>query len=205
MRADGIPPELVSVVEAAARILREGGLVIYPTETFYGLGAAVARADGVHRLGSLKGRDRAKPMPVIAGDEAAARALWAEVPEEAEVFIKRFWPGPLTLVLPARAGLPFELAPAGMVGVRVSSNLVARELARQVGPLVATSANLSGNHESTRTSQIDAKLKQAVGLILDAGQTPGGRPSTVLGFKDGKPDILREGAIQRAIIDACTV
>jgi L-threonylcarbamoyladenylate synthase len=202
---DTLSQALLQSIEAAARVLRDGGLAVYPTETFYGLGAAVARADAVHKLGSLKGRDASKPMPVIVGDEAAARALWVEVPAAAEIFIKRFWPGPLTIVLPARPGLPFELAPSGNIGIRVSSHPVARELARRVGPLVATSANLSGNHESTKVAQIDRKLREAVGFVLDAGQTPGGRPSTVLSFTEGKPEIIREGAIQRALIDACSV
>jgi len=205
MRTPGVPPELVSKIEAAARVLKEGGLVIYPTETFYGLGAAVSRADAVHRIGQLKGRGDGKPMAVIAGDEAAARSLWREVPPEAELFIRQFWPGPLTLVLPARAGLPFEIGSTGMVGVRVSSHPVALELARLVGPIISTSANLSGNRESTKVKHIDARLRESVDRILDAGTTPGGAPSTVLGFKDGKPVVLREGAIQRALIDACTV
>ncbi len=199
----GIPPELVSALEAAARTLKEGGLVIYPTETFYGLGAAVARPDAVHRIGALKGREHRKPMAVIAGDEGSARSLWREVPKEAEVYIRRFWPGPLTLVLPARPGLPFEIASTGTVGVRVSSDPVARELARRVGPLVSTSANLSGNREAMRTEQIESRLREAVDLVLDAGRTPGGKPSTVLGFKDGQPVVLREGAIQQALLDAC--
>ena len=203
MRTPGVPPELVSSIEAAARLLKEGGLVIYPTETFYGLGAAVSRADAVHKIGALKGRGDGKPMAVIAADEASARSLWREVPPEAEVFIRRFWPGPLTLVLPARPTLPFEIASTGEVGVRVSSHPVARELARLAGPLISTSANLSGNRESTRVIQIEHKVRDAADQVLDAGPTPGGRPSTVLGFKGAEPVILREGAIQRALIDAC--
>ncbi len=199
----GVPAPLLPALEAAARALNEGGLAIYPTETFYGLGAAIGRADAVHRLGGLKGRSSSKPMPVIAADEASARALWTAVPPEAEIFIRRFWPGPLTIVLPARAGLPFEVVPDGEVGVRVSSHPVARELARRAGPIIATSANLSGNHESTKFSQIEGLLRQSVDAVVDAGQTPGGRPSTVIAFKNGAPVILREGAIQNALIFAC--
>lgn len=203
MRTPGVPPELASNIEAAARSLAAGGLVIYPTETFYGLGAAVSRADAVHKIGGLKGRDGGKPMAVIAADEAAARSLWRAVPPEAEIFIRRFWPGPLTLVLPARPGLPFEIASTGEVGVRVSSHPVASELARLAGPLISTSANLSGNREAMRVDQIERRLREAVSAVLDAGTTHGGRPSTVLGFKEGRPVILREGAIQKALIDAC--
>lgn len=204
MSAAEIPAELVPVLESAARALREGGLVVYPTETFYGLGALVSRPDAVHKLGGLKGRHSSKPLPIIAADEGSARALWARVPEYAEIFIHRFWPGPLTVVLPARAGLPFEVAPTGEAGVRVSSHPVARELARLAGgPLVATSANLSGGREATRVAQIEDALRRAVDVVLDAGETPGGRPSTVLSFKEGAPVIVRDGAVQKALIDAC--
>jgi L-threonylcarbamoyladenylate synthase len=203
MRTSGVPTELFGTIDAAARALLEGGLAIYPTETFYGLGAAVRSAEAVHRLGALKGRATGKPMPVIVADEASARALFLKVPEVAEIFIRRFWPGPLTLVLPARPGLPFEIAPDGEVGVRVSSHPVARELARLAGPLVATSANLAGSQESDRVERIERALRAQVQAVVDAGHTPGGRPSTVLGFADGVPVILREGAIQKALIDAC--
>lgn len=203
MPSSGLPPHLVSAIKTAANALTEGGLVIYPTETYYGLGAAVSRPDAVHRLGSLKGRAAGKPMPIIVADEASARSLWREVPAAAEIFMRRFWPGPLTLVLPARSGLPFELAPSGEVGIRVSSHPVAHALATIAGPVVATSANLSGSSESTVVPQIEAALRQAVQRIVDAGPTPGGLPSTVLGFKGDEPVILREGAIQKALIDAC--
>ncbi|HEY3451728.1 MAG TPA: L-threonylcarbamoyladenylate synthase [Myxococcales bacterium] len=203
MRTPGVPSELVSQIEAAARVLREGGLVIYPTETFYGLGAAVSRPDAVHRIGALKGREGGKPMAVIVADEASARSLWREVPKAADLYIRQFWPGPLTLVLPAKPGLPFEIASTGEVGVRVSSDPVARELARLVGPIISTSANLSGNREASLVKHIEAKLRESVNVVIDAGRTPGGKPSTVLGFKDGQPVVLREGAIQQALLDAC--
>jgi len=203
MRTPGIPPELIAAVEAAARVLQSGGLVIYPTETFYGLGAAVSRPDAVHRISGLKGRGDGKPMAVIAGDEASARALWREVPAEADVFIRRFWPGPLTLVLPAKMGLPYEIASTGEVGVRVSSHPIARELARLAGPIISTSANLSGQREASRVAQLDSTIRESVDLVLDGGETEGGRASTVLSVREGKPVILREGAIQRALIDAC--
>jgi L-threonylcarbamoyladenylate synthase len=193
---------LAAAVQEAARVMREGGIAIYPTETFYAVGAAVARAEAVRRVAGLKGRARDKPMPVIAGDEAQARALWQEVPPAAEVLLRRFWPGPLTVVLPARHGLAFEIAPQGEVGVRVSSHPVARALALAAGPLVATSANISGTSERSRVQAIDPGLADAVDYVLDAGETPGGKPSTVVGFAGGKLVILREGAIQRAFLEA---
>ncbi len=177
--------------------------MIYPTETFYGLGAALSHPDAIRRLAELKGREGAKPMPVIAGSVEDALALWSKVPEIAKVMMHRFWPGPLTIVLPARHGLPFEVAQSGEIGIRVSSHPVARELARRAGPLVATSANLAGGGEKARVAELAPALLEAVDAVVDAGATPGGRPSTVLRLTDGHPVILREGAIQRALIEAC--
>lgn len=201
---DALSSSLAAAVQEAARRLREGAIAIYPTETFYGLGAALSCPDAVRNVARLKGRTLDKPMPVIAGDEAQARALWLEVPDVAALLLRRFWPGPLTVVLRARHGLPFEVAPLGEIGVRVSSHPVARALALAVGPLVATSANLSGSGERARVQDIEPTLRAAVQVVLDAGETPGGRPSTVIGFSGGRPVVLREGAVQRAVVDATT-
>lgn len=201
---DTLSSSLAAAVQEAARRLREGGIAIYPTETFYGLGAALSCPDAVRKVARLKGRSLDKPMPVIAGDEAQARSLWLEVPEVADLLLRRFWPGPLTVVLKARHGLPFEVAPLGEIGVRVSSHPVARALALAAGPLVATSANLSGSGERARVQDIEPALRAAVQSVLDAGETPGGRPSTVIGFSGGRPVVLREGAVQKAVVDATT-
>ncbi len=198
-----LPADLQRRIENAARILDEGGVAIYPTETFYGLGARIDRSQALARIAALKGRASDKPMPVIAGDQASAFALWQSVPEAARKLAAAFWPGPLTLVLPARPGLAKEIAPAGEVGVRVSSNPIARELARLAGPLAATSANLSGAGERKRVELIERDLRELADVVLDGGETPGGLPSTVLTFVSGEPTVLREGAIQRALIDAC--
>jgi L-threonylcarbamoyladenylate synthase len=190
-------------IDIASKKLSQGGIVIYPTETFYGLGALLSHPQAVARLAALKGRVAGKPMPVIAGDEASARSLWLQIPPKAEIFLRRFWPGPLTIILSARPGLPFEIAPKGEVGVRVSSHPVARKLACQAGPLVATSANFSRGNECTLVSQLDIELVRQVEAVIDGGETTGGRPSTVLSFPEGVPTIVREGAIQKALIDAC--
>jgi L-threonylcarbamoyladenylate synthase len=195
--------KLAAAVDAAARRLAEGGVVIYPTETFYGLGAAINRPEALRRVAALKGREGARPMPIIAADELAATALYAQIPEGARILMHRFWPGPLTLVLPARPGLPMEVVARGEVGVRVSSHPIATELARRVGPIVATSANPRDAGERARVAQIDRRLLEAVDAVIDAGETHGGKSSTVLRFVEGRPVVLREGAIQKVLIDAC--
>ncbi|HCF62426.1 MAG TPA: threonylcarbamoyl-AMP synthase [Myxococcales bacterium] len=199
------PPSLVQAIDLAVRKLEEGGVIIYPTETFYGLGAAVSNSAALKRLAGIKGREGNKPMPVIVPDVETALRLWSKVPEVARLLMHRFWPGPLTIVLPARPGLPFEVAHTGEVGLRVSSHPVAQELARRIGPIAASSANLAGSRERTRVAELDRALLEAVDAVVDAGQTPGGPASTVLRLTDGKPQILREGTIQRALIEACFV
>jgi L-threonylcarbamoyladenylate synthase len=204
MSTADVPAELVKAIDDAARHLAKGGLVIYPTETFYGLGAALSSPGALRRITEMKRRSETSPFPVIVADVATARSLWSEVPESANLLIHRFWPGPLTIVLPAKPGLPFEVAPRGEVGLRISSHPVARELARRAGPIVATSANPGGAKECTWVKQIDRSLLQAVDAVIDAGETLGGRPSTVIRFVSGKVAIVREGAIQRALVEACT-
>ena len=192
-------------VEAAARVLLGGGAVIYPTETFYGLGAALGVPAGVERIAGLKQRSAPKPVPVIAADEASARRLWRALPEVTERLVERliarFWPGPLTIVLPASALVPASVAPFGEVGVRVSPHPVARALAQAAGPLVATSANLAGQGEKTLVAELDRAVVERVDAVLDAGATPGGKPSTVLRLTGGAAVLLREGALARSLVE----
>ncbi len=195
-RTDNLEKE----IELAARSLLAGGVVVYPTETFYGLGASLGVLGGVERLIAIKGRLAGKPLPVIAADEVSARSLWREFPVLAGRLAARFWPGPLTIVLPAREGVPRCVAPMGEVGVRVSPHPVALSLTRLVGPLVATSANLAGGGEKTCVAELDPAVVARVDAVIDAGMTPGGRPSTVLRLCGDKARILREGAISRSTI-----
>lgn len=180
----------------AAERLRAGGLVVYPTETFYGLGALAASAVAVARLAAAKRRAGDMPLPLVAADLAAARAVTAAFPPLAERLAARFWPGPLTLVLPAAPGLPPEVAGEGTVGVRVPGSALARELSRLAGgPLVSTSANLSGGPPVTRPADLDQGLVGLVDCVLDGGETPGGLPSTVVAIEPGGPRLLRAGAV----------
>ncbi|MDR0966307.1 MAG: threonylcarbamoyl-AMP synthase [Myxococcales bacterium] len=190
------------MIERAVRALLAGGAVIYPTETFYGLGAALESREGVRRIANIKHRTAPKPLPVIAADRDAAFALFREVTALARRLAERFWPGPLTIVLPASERVPIEVAPQGEIGVRVSSHPVARALAAGAGPLVATSANLAGAGEQTRVELLPAEVLTRVDAVVAAGETPGGSPSTVLRIVDERVEILREGAIPRADLEA---
>jgi L-threonylcarbamoyladenylate synthase len=180
----------------AAAVLREGGTCVYPTETFYGLGALATCGPALERLAAAKLRPEGKPLPLVAADAGSAFALWARVPTEARRLADHFWPGPLTLVVAAAPGLPPEVAGAGTVGVRVPGDAGTRDLCRLAGgPLVSTSANLSGGPPVTRVEDLDPVLLGRVDAVLDAGPVPGGRPSTVVEIGAGGPRLLREGAV----------
>ncbi len=180
----------------AAEVLRGGGLVVYPTETFYGLGALAGSAAAVARLAEAKLRPAGKPVPLVAADLGMARAVASAFPPLAERLAARFWPGPLTLVLPAAPGLPPEVAGDGTVGVRVPGSALARELSRLAGgPLTSTSANPSGGRPATRPGDLDPGLVSRVDAVLDGGETPGGLPSTVVAVDPAGPRLLRAGAV----------
>jgi L-threonylcarbamoyladenylate synthase len=191
--------------EALARvhgILAAGGVIAYPTETFYALGADANSAAAVERIFALKGRSPKNPISlIIAGNEDLERVA-SEVPESAHVLAARFWPGPLTMVLRASAAMPAEVTGStGKVGVRVSSHPVASGIARACGfPLTATSANLSGEPPALAPPDLAGDLAAGVAVVIDGGSAPGGPPSTVIDLTEDPPRILREGRIAETAI-----
>ncbi|HTP49403.1 MAG TPA: L-threonylcarbamoyladenylate synthase [Anaeromyxobacteraceae bacterium] len=183
-------------VAEVALVLRRGGIAVYPTETFYGLGAVASLPDAIARLARAKFRPEGKPLPLVVADRDMAFALWSAVPDEARVLAAAFWPGPLTLVSRAANGLPAEVAGPGTVGVRVPGSEVARDLSRlSDAPLVSTSANLSGGEPVRRVEDLDPALALAVDAVLDGGPTPGGLPSTVVEVGPGRVVLVRGGAV----------
>lgn len=191
-----------SKIGAAAEALLEGRAVAYPTETFYALGACLLVPGAAENIFRVKGRSEAKPLPAIVSCAADARRLWREIPEDAEKLMAAFWPGPLTIVLPASSIVPHCAAPFGEIGVRVSPHPAAQRLAALAGPLVSTSANISGRGEATEASALDPLLLSRGALVLDAGRTPGGLPSTLVRLTGGSAQILRAGAIEASRIEA---
>lgn len=184
-------------VQSALRALRRGQAVVYPTETFYALGVDALNFDAMLHLCEIKGREPGKPIGLIAADLAMVRAIVREMPAAAQSLAERFWPGPLTIVLPARPGLPEELMnEEGGVGIRVSAHPLARELARALGsPLTATSANRAGEPAATTIAQARASFGDRVAVYLDGGTLGAQPPSTVIDFHDGEMRVLRAGAI----------
>jgi L-threonylcarbamoyladenylate synthase len=189
----------------AVAALRAGELVVFPTETFYGIGADPMQPSALDRIFEVKGRQPDKPIALIAADIVSALALAREIPNGVRLLAEAFWPGPLTLVLPAREELnPALIGPAGGIAVRVSSHPIARQLARTLGGLItATSANLSGEPAARMLAQARQSLGARIPVYLDGGALRGDAPSTVVAFdKDGSPAILRAGVIDRSAIVA---
>jgi L-threonylcarbamoyladenylate synthase len=186
-----------AAVAAAIEALRAGELVVYPTETFYAVGADARASAALERIFALKGREPNQPIALIAADTTSAFALACEIPALARRLADAFWPGPLTLVLPAARGLhPALVGPDGGVGVRVSPHPLACALASGLGrPLTATSANLSGHPPAATLAAARAELGDRVKVYLDGGTLAGGAPSTVVAMDAGGYRIIRAGAI----------
>jgi L-threonylcarbamoyladenylate synthase len=192
-----------AAVAAAARALAEGGLVAFPTETVYGLGADAANGGAVARLYDAKGRPAFNPLISHVPDAAAARAL-ADFDTAASRLAEAFWPGPLTLVLPKRPDCPVsELATAGLdsIALRVPDHAVARDILLAFGrPVVAPSANRSGHVSPTTAQHVLADLRGRIDLIVDGGPTSVGIESTIVACL-GEPTLLRPGGVPRAEIE----
>lgn len=181
----------------AVRALREGHIVVYPTETIYGLAADPFSPLAMDRLFALKGRDAAKTVALIAPDAVSAFALASVVPAIARKLADRFWPGPLTLVLPARDGLdPSLIGADGGIGVRVSPHPIASALAAGLGhPITATSANLTGQPPATTVAAARCAFGDRVSVYLDGGELTASVPSTIVTCDYNGWRIIRAGAI----------
>lgn len=194
---DPVVPEREALVEAAA-VLRGGGLVAFPTETFYGLGAAALHGSAVRRVLEVKGRPEGKPLLVLVDSIAMVDAVALAVPARGRELMARHWPGALTLVVPARPEVPDEVtAGSGTVGVRLSAHPVARALVSALGePVTAPSANPSGLAAPTTAGEVRAHFEGRIDLVLDGGPTTGGEPSTVLDVTVDPPRLVRAGAVR---------
>ena len=204
---DPVKPDQALIAEAAG-ILKAGGIVVYPTETFYGLGADATNEKAVERVFMIKGRSSANPLPVIIGEEDDLARIATDIDEISRRLIKVFWPGPLTLVFAASTRVSAKLtADTGKIGVRISCHAIAASLARALcRPITATSANPSGAAECISPEEAMSSLGNLVDAIIDGGMTPGGAGSTVLDMTRKPPVIIREGVIPAtrlwAVIDA---
>lgn len=187
---------------AAAAVIGRGGVVAFPTETFYGLAVDPFNEVALARLFRLKERSLAKPVLVLIDTAASLDRLVEKIPEPYRRIIARFWPGPLTLVFAGRPGLPALLTDgAGTVGVRLSSHPVARRLARAAGGFITgTSANPSGLPAPVNPAQVQELFPAGIDYLIDGGPTPGGGGSTIVGLEAGVPRLIRAGNIPFADI-----
>lgn len=185
-----------AAIEKACRVLQIGGLVVYPTETLYGIGANVIDAGAVNRVFEAKGRFQNKPISILFRDLAHAEK-YAEFSDKARKVAQQFLPGALTMILPAKVPLG-EMFGGDRIAVRVSSNRVAQEIMKRVKfPLTATSANVSGKADPINSKDVVEQIGDKVDLILDSGKCEYSRPSTVVDLSGGDLVIVREGVIPR--------
>jgi L-threonylcarbamoyladenylate synthase len=182
-------------IQRALDALNNGGLVAFPTDTVYGLGARVFDEKAVESIYVAKDRPIEKAIPVLIADAADMEKVGTNIPDIARRIAARFFPGPLTCVIPKKRTLPQAVSATSTVGVRVPDHEVARALLRAAGPMAVTSANISGQTSPSTAEEVFAQLNGRIELIIDGGKTPGGVPSTVLDCTGGEIKILREGPI----------
>jgi L-threonylcarbamoyladenylate synthase len=191
----------------AARALEAGGIVAFPTDTVYGIAVALATAGGIERLFAAKQRPPDRAIALLVADQEQAAGI-GELNAPAAALARGFWPGGLTLVVPRRPDVALPAALSGVgeiatVGLRVPDHEAPRALARTVGPLPTTSANRSGEPEARDADELEARLGDALDMILDGGPAAGGPASTVVDTTTDPVGILREGAISAEAIDRC--
>jgi L-threonylcarbamoyladenylate synthase len=189
-------PETEIIKEAAA-VIKQGGVIVFPTRCLYGLGADAMNPDAVERIIEIKQRPQDNPILVLIDSDNQLEMLVEKIPSAADAIMEAFWPGRVTLVFDARDTLPDSLtAQSGKIGVRLPGHPVAAAMVRQVkGPLTGTSANLSGRPGCYRLPDLDPQIAGQVDLILDAGTLQGGVGSTVVDVTEEPPRILREGQV----------
>lgn len=186
-----------------ADILGKGGLMAFPTETFYGLGAHALIKDAVEAVFRIKGRDPGKPVSVIVSDMSMFERIVQTPPPLFKAIAARFWPGPLTLILKAVPGIPADiLGPDRTIGIRYPKLDWLRALVKTLGaPITATSANVSGEKELYDPRDVKRAFAGLVDLIVDGGRTPGLLPTTVVDLTQEKPRIIRDGQISRGALE----
>jgi L-threonylcarbamoyladenylate synthase len=194
-----------AVVEAAARAIKRGGIVAMPTDTLYGLAANPFCVPALAAIRQLKERSAERAIPLVAADVDQIAATLGVLPMLARLLAARFWPGPLTMLMLAPERLPAEVTGGtGRVGVRVPAHAVTRALCAACDmPLTATSANKSGQPATNDPGAVAALLGAGLDVLLDAGVTPGGPPSTIIDVTDATPRVIRQGAIPWESIQSC--
>jgi L-threonylcarbamoyladenylate synthase len=203
VRIDPLHPQ-PDILAQAADLIHRGGVVAFPTETYYGLGADALNSQAIERIYKIKGRDRGKPILILVESSGRIEAFVKPFSPMVKHLMATFWPGPLTILFQASKRLPVELtAETGKIGIRVPSHPVARALLSTVkAPLTGTSANQADGTSPKTAEGVRDSIGGELDLILDGGPTPGEKPSTVLDCTENPFRIVREGVIPRAVLEA---
>lgn len=184
-----------NAIPQALEILNSGGLIAFPTDTVYGVGSLAFDGKAVESIYAAKDRPVEKAIPVLIGDESDLEKVGMDIPDITHKFASRFWPGPLTVLVPKKPSLPESVSATETVGVRIPDHEVALALLRAAGPMAVTSANISGQPSPSTAQEVFAQLNGRIPLIIDGGKTPGGVPSTLVDCTGATIEILREGPI----------
>ena len=192
MKTEIIP---ASQIQQALTVLQNGGIVAFPTDTVYGVGALAFDNAAIESIYVAKDRPIEKAIPILIGDLSDLDQVAINIPNMALRFAARFWPGPLTCIVPKKQTLPLAVSATSTVAVRIPDHPNALTLLRATGPMAVTSANISGQPSPSTAQEVYEQLKGRIPLILDGGTTPGGVPSTLVDCTGIEPIILREGPI----------
>ncbi len=194
-----LPPDIQRQVDSGITILKRGGIVAFPTDTVYGLGACVNRRQAVERVYQVKERSWSMALPLLLADTSQINEVAEPVPPIAWLLIRNFFPGALTIVLHKSGSVPDIITAGGStVAVRIPAHPVPVALADGLGmPLVGTSANLSGKPSALTADEVYSQFGGKIDLVIDGGRCPGGRESTIVDVTGETPVVLREGAISR--------
>jgi L-threonylcarbamoyladenylate synthase len=195
MKTEIIP---AAEIERALEVLKIGGIVAFPTDTVYGLGSLAFNNAAIESIYTAKNRPVEKAIPILIGDLHDLDQVADDIPDMALRFASRFWPGPLSCVVPKRLTLPLAVSANTTVAVRIPDHPDARALLRAAGPMAVTSANISGQPSPSTAQEVFEQLNGRIPLILDGGRTQGGIPSTLVDCTSDTPIILREGPITLA-------
>ena len=195
MQSEIVPADDHKSIQRALEVLQKGGLVAFPTDTVYGLGALAFDGNAVESIYLAKDRPIEKAIPVLIGDRADLEKVSAGITDVVRILASHFWPGPLTIIVPKKPTLPEAVSATATVGVRIPDHPVARALLRSTGPLAVTSANLSGQPSPSTAQELFEQLNGRIELIIDGGKTPGGVPSTLVDCMGSEIKVLREGPI----------
>lgn len=197
-------PEIINLkhqfeqaLKKSIEILNAGGLIVFPTDTIYGLASKFDNLSAIQRIYTVKDRDQTKALAVLVGNISQVEEVSDEIPPIAKRLMEKFWPGALTIVLQKSNKIVTPLSQDNSIGIRIPDDQFVRLLSENTGPLATTSANISGLPSTTNVSEVLAQLRDLVDLIIDGGESPGGVASTVVDCRKNVIELLREGAISK--------